>query len=234
MKNMKAIVLLVLAIITGLAAAVYAASWVSQRGNIASTKVVVAAVDVELGSRLNPQMLSESGMAKRQLFHRAPSGISRPCRTGWRRRPSCAASRSPRSKLAPIGTKGGLSAVIAEGKRAMTVKVNDVIGVAGFALPGNYVDVMVNTHRTRPAASRDQMSTIVLEQILVLAVARSQWRRHQAQAGQRRHAGGDPGTPRSSTWRAASAPCRWCFAARPTRRRWPPRRRRDEVRVTWA
>src|SRR3990167_7109281 len=60
MKNMKAIVLLALAIITGLAAAVYAASWVSQRGNIASTKVVVAAVDIELGSKIAPQMLTTS------------------------------------------------------------------------------------------------------------------------------------------------------------------------------
>ena len=51
MKNLKAIGLLVLALITGLAAAIYAAGWVAQRGNIASTKVVVAAVDIELGSR---------------------------------------------------------------------------------------------------------------------------------------------------------------------------------------
>src|SRR6185369_8362319 len=50
-------------------------------------------------------------------------------------------------KLSPAGTSGGLSAVIAEGKRAMTVRVNDVIGVAGFALPGNYVDVMVNAQQ---------------------------------------------------------------------------------------
>ena len=31
------------------------------------------------------------------------------------------------------------------GKRAITVRVNEVVGVAGFALPGNLVDVMVNT-----------------------------------------------------------------------------------------
>ena len=47
MKNIKAIALLVLAVVTGLAAAVFAASWVAQRGNIASTKVVTAAVDIE-------------------------------------------------------------------------------------------------------------------------------------------------------------------------------------------
>src|SRR6185369_17284849 len=70
-------------------------------------------------------------------------------------------------KLAPVGTKGGLSSVISEGKRAVSVKVNEVIGVAGFALPGNLVDVMVNAKddHDRP------ISKIVLEQILVLAIA---------------------------------------------------------------
>ena len=75
------------------------------------------------------------------------------------------------SKLAPLGTKGGLSAVVAEGKRAMTVRVNDVIGVAGFALPGNFVDILVNTTDDRKRGSADQISKIVLEHILVLAVA---------------------------------------------------------------
>ena len=75
-------------------------------------------------------------------------------------------------KLAPAGTQGGLSAVIAEGKRAMTVRVNDVVGVAGFALPGNYVDVMVNAQQERgKGEAANQVSMTVLEQVLVLAVA---------------------------------------------------------------
>jgi len=76
-------------------------------------------------------------------------------------------------KLAPAGTQGGLSAVIAEGKRAMTVRVNDVVGVAGFALPGNYVDVMVNAQQEKGRGNEgpNQISMTVLEQVLVLAVA---------------------------------------------------------------
>ena len=62
--------------------------------------------------------------------------------------------------------------MIAEGKRAMTVRVNDVVGVAGFALPGNYVDVMVNAQQERGKGESDnQVSMTVLEQVLVLAVA---------------------------------------------------------------
>ena len=45
-------------------------------------------------------------------------------------------------KLAPAGTGGGLSAVIPEGYRAMTVKVDDVVGVSGFIMPGSFVDVV--------------------------------------------------------------------------------------------
>ena len=77
------------------------------------------------------------------------------------------------TKLAPVGTQGGLSAVIAEGKRAMTVRVNDVVGVAGFALPGNYVDVMVNTQQDKEGKTNEniQISRTVLEHVLVLAVA---------------------------------------------------------------
>src|SRR4030095_16428116 len=46
-------------------------------------------------------------------------------------------------KLAPEGSAGGLSSVIPEGYRAMTVKVDDVIGVNGFIMPGALVDVVV-------------------------------------------------------------------------------------------
>ena len=77
------------------------------------------------------------------------------------------------SRLAPEGAKAGLSAIVAKGKRAITVKVNEVVGVAGFALPGNYVDIMVNTQEegTKTSDKDNSLSKIVLERILVLAVA---------------------------------------------------------------
>jgi pilus assembly protein CpaB len=171
MKNVKAIALLVLAVVTGLAAAVYAASWVAQRGNIASTKVVVAAVDIQLGSRISPQMLTTSEWPSGSV----PDGTFRDAKELEERVVKTSVLRGEaivERKLAPAGTKGGLSAVIAEGKRAMTVRVNDVIGVAGFALPGNYVDVMVNAQQERgKGEGANQISMTVLEQVLVLAIA---------------------------------------------------------------
>lgn len=171
MKNVKAIGLLVLAVIVGLAAAVYAAGWVAQRANIASTKVVVAAVDIELGSKINPQMLTTVDWPSESVppgaFQEVAALQDRVVKAGVLRGEAVVDR-----KLSPVGTQGGLSAVIAEGKRAMTVRVNDVVGVAGFALPGNYVDVMLNAQQERGRGEGvNQVSMTVLEQVLVLAVA---------------------------------------------------------------
>jgi pilus assembly protein CpaB len=171
MRNIKALALLALAIIAGLAAALYAAGWVSQKANVAAQKIVVAAVDIELGSKINPQMLAlaewPSGSMPDGAFHEIKDLQDRVVKVGVLRGDAILDR-----KLAPSGTQGGLSAVIAEGKRAMTVRVNDVIGVAGFALPGNYVDVMVNAQLDRgKGESASPVSMTVLEQVLVLAVA---------------------------------------------------------------
>ncbi len=176
MKNIKAIGLLLLALLIGLVAAVYAAGWVSQQGKVASNKVVIAAVDIELGSKINPQMLSAtdwpSGSVPVGAFQEIKDLQDRVVKVGVLRGEALL-----EGKLAPVGTKGGLSAVIAEGKRAMTVRVNDVVGVAGFALPGNYVDVMVNAQQEKSRGEEGkQISKTVLEHVLVLAVAQESGR----------------------------------------------------------
>lgn len=172
MKNIKALGLLFLAVVCGLAAAIYAAGWLAKQGSIASNKVVVAAVDIELGSKITPQMLSTADWPSGSV----PTGSFQEIKDLQDRVVKASVLRGEavlEGKLAPAGTKGGLSAVITEGKRAMTVRVNDVIGVAGFALPGNYVDVMLNTqqeHKDKSGESK-QISKTVLEHVLVLAVA---------------------------------------------------------------
>ncbi|HUR88796.1 MAG TPA: Flp pilus assembly protein CpaB [Ramlibacter sp.] len=171
MRNMKPVALLVLAIATGLAAAVYAAGWVAQRATLASQPVVVAAVDIELGSRIHPQMLTTAEWPTGSL----PAGAFRDVKELQDRVLKVGVLRGDAildRKLAPSGTQGGLSAVIAQGKRAMTVRVNDVVGVAGFALPGNYVDVMVNSQQDQARGEVPvPVSMTVLEHVLVLAVA---------------------------------------------------------------
>lgn len=70
-------------------------------------------------------------------------------------------------KLAPVGSKVGMESLITVGKRAITVRVNDVIGVAGFALPGSYVDILANIKDR----SGQSYSKVVLSRVKVLAVA---------------------------------------------------------------
>lgn len=69
-------------------------------------------------------------------------------------------------KLAPKGSKGGLSSIIPKGKRAITVRVNEVIAVAGFALPGSHVDILLNGKDT----NNRKFTRIVLSHVKVLAV----------------------------------------------------------------
>src|SRR5690349_8433519 len=170
MKNPRAIGMLVLSVVIGLVATVIAPGWVAQQGRAASNKVVVAAVDIDLGSRLNAQQLKTIDWPSGSL----PNGSVSDPQTLQDRVVKTSVMRGEpilEAKLAPVGSSGGLSAVIPEGKRAITVRVNDVIGVAGFALPGNYVDIVVNTQLDNEGHGDKQISKIVLEHILVLAVA---------------------------------------------------------------
>jgi pilus assembly protein CpaB len=72
-------------------------------------------------------------------------------------------------KLAPEGSAGGLSAVIPEGYRAMTVKVDDVVGISGFVMPGALVDVVVVIDPAEQNGHENPISKIVLQNIKVLA-----------------------------------------------------------------
>jgi len=72
------------------------------------------------------------------------------------------------SKLAPTGAGAGLAATIPTGMRAMSVAVNDVVGVAGFVTPGTMVDVLVTGAITGQGGGQNITRTI-LENVRVLA-----------------------------------------------------------------
>lgn len=173
MKNTRAVVMVVISVGVAVGAVFLASQWVQDQAKVATGKVVVAKGDIDLGTRLTPLMLKISDWPKGSM----PEGaVNDPEKLKDRVVRISVLSGEPvlESKLAPIGTKGGLSAVIGEGKRAMTVRVNDVVGVAGFALPGNYVDIVVNTEDDSVKDQNEKnrsISKIVLDHILVLAVA---------------------------------------------------------------
>ena len=173
MKGTRGLIMLLVALLAGIAAVVMASQWMQGQAK-GGNRIAVAAADVEIGARLSPEML--------KLVEWPPSSVPPGAFTDTApldgRVVKTSVTRGEpliEGKLAPVGTKGGLSAVVSEGKRAMTVRVNDVIGVAGFALPGNYVDIMVNTQNQgqggRAGDKERAISKIVLERILVLAVA---------------------------------------------------------------
>ena len=170
MKNSRAVMMLIVAMVAGLAAVVFASRWLMNTSNSSITSVAVATTDLNLGEPLGPNQIHmvswPSGSVPTGAFTDTKELEGRVVRTSLAR-----GEPVIESKLAPIGTKGGLSAVIADGSRAITVRVNDVVGVAGFALPGNYVDVIVNTQEQQGKADGQSISKIVLEHILVLAVA---------------------------------------------------------------
>jgi len=168
----KGVVFLFVAMLAGFAAVILGTRWIQEQAGSNRNRIAVAAIELQLGSRIAPEAVRLVDWPSSSI----PSGAfndlavldGRVAVTGIQPGEPVLESR-----LAPVGTKGGLSAVVPEGKRAITVRVNDVVGVAGFTLPGNYVDIMVNT-LSEGARNGDKdlmISKIVLERILVLAVA---------------------------------------------------------------
>ena len=171
MRNSRALLIIGVALFLALASVLVAAKWMSEQGG-AGTRVAVASADIVQGSKLTEDSVQLTEWPAGSV----PPGAITDLKVLENRIVRSDVARGEpilESKLAPPGTTGGLSAVVATGKRAMTVRVNDVVGVAGFALPGNYVDILVNLESTAldNGARQPSISKIVLERILVLAVA---------------------------------------------------------------
>jgi len=75
------------------------------------------------------------------------------------------------TKLAAAGSGAGLMSTIPDGMRAVSVKVNDVIGVAGFVVPGSRVDLILSGSPN--ASGNVEMSKVILENIQVLAAGQN-------------------------------------------------------------
>ena len=131
-------------------------------------QVVITAVDIPVGTKLIKEQLTVVPMPSNSTpvgaFNSFDKLVDRVVLSGI-----AAREVITEAKLAPEGTAGGLSAVIPEGYRAMTVKVDEVVGVSGFLSPGTLVDVVVTMAPAENSASKDTISKIVLQNIKVLA-----------------------------------------------------------------
>ena len=163
---MKPSVLISIALLVGAVAVFLVARWVGVGASKTGPRVVVAASVVDAGMPLTANNLRvlqwPAQTAPQGGFDSADKVVGRVVRQSL-----VPGEPILESRLAPVNVKGGLSATLETGKRAITVRVNDVIGVAGFALPGSYVDVLVSARDAR----NEPFSKIVLDRVKVLAVA---------------------------------------------------------------
>jgi pilus assembly protein CpaB len=170
MVKRKALFLFIMALALGVGAAMLANRWIQRRlapqaeVDIKTTPVVVAALEITFGKKIEAAQVKTVNWPNQSL----PEGIFSDV--------SEVEGRVAKQKILPgeVLLQGRvaehidgstLSAVITPKFRAVTVRVNDVIGVAGFLLPGNRVDVL-STHKV----NRRAYTKTILEDLKVLAV----------------------------------------------------------------
>jgi pilus assembly protein CpaB len=171
MRNKSLILALTGAVLCGLLAVMLVTRYLSnvQAYTRDLNNVVVAKSEIPLGARITIEQLAlapiPNGSAPEGVFRKLEQAVGRVAVT-----PIGVREPITNMKLAPEGVGAGLQAVIPEGYRAMTVKVDDVVGVSGFVGAGSYVDVVaVIVPVNQTSASQGPISKIVLQNIKVLA-----------------------------------------------------------------
>jgi pilus assembly protein CpaB len=133
---------------------------------VPTKKVVVANADLSLGSELGADDLTTLDWPAGAL----PEGaFDNPSALVGRGLIASVVHHEPilPGKLASKEAGSGLPPIIPNGKRAVSVKVNEVIGVAGYVLPGTHVDVLATANASNGAES--MTTKVVLSNVEVLA-----------------------------------------------------------------
>src|SRR6202790_310184 len=128
--------------------------------------VVIAANDISVGSRIEDKDIKvvrfPSGDLPQGSYHLKSKVLGRgavlPISRGEFILPY---------KLAGENAGFGMPTLIPRGMRAVSVRVNDIVAVAGFVIPGTHVDVLLTGN---PSGAGDQQTTTVLENVAVIAV----------------------------------------------------------------
>jgi pilus assembly protein CpaB len=143
----------------------------------ANTQVVVAATDLQVGAKLEDKDLREirlPGADLPQGYYQSKAdvlgrGVILPIAKGEFILPS---------KLAAENAGAGLPSLIPPGMRAVSVRVNEVVAVAGFVVPGTRVDVLLTGN---PTGTNEPLTTTVLENVEVLAAGQKLQRSSQGE-----------------------------------------------------
>ena len=171
MRNKRLIIAVLAAVVFGLVAAVSVSRFLANAQEYTKNlhNVVIARTEIPVGTRIIPEQL-QVAQVPRSL---APDGaftkideniVGRVAVTKIAAREAVTENR-----LAPMGSAAGLTSLIPEGYRAMNVRVDDVVGISGFIMPGTLVDIVVVIEPPDNNARQDRISKIVLQNIKVLA-----------------------------------------------------------------
>jgi pilus assembly protein CpaB len=135
---------------------------------IATRTLVVASKPLRFGAELTPSVLRELSWAGDALPQGAFASIKELTADGKRIVLTAIEANEPilTTKITGSGQRATLSALISDGKKASTIRVNDVDGVAGFVLPGDRVDVILSRQLDKGSAVND----VVLKNAKVLAI----------------------------------------------------------------
>lgn len=176
------IVMIAFAVVFGLLAVFIAQAWLSnqaemrmksleaQKKPVVTNTIVVATQRLPFGTALESGMLREIAWPATAMPEGAAAKISE-ILTGKRIVLSPIEANEPvlAVKITGPGQRATLSAIVGEGMKAVTVRVNDVEGVGGFVLPGDRVDVVL----TRQVDKGNATTEVVLQNARVLAVDQS-------------------------------------------------------------
>ena len=167
------VIILAVAISMGGSAAYLTRSWLKDQTSAAvqpAGTIVVAAESLAYGTAMTPDNVVEIPWFSNTL----PEGafaVKDDLLNGGRRVVLSPLKRGEpvlRSKITGPGQRASLASLLDEGKRAVTVSVDDVRGVAGFVLPGDFVDIVIIADDGSP--KRQSYSDILLEHVKVLAI----------------------------------------------------------------
>lgn len=176
--------MVVLAGVFGLAAVFVAQMWLSRQDALrskamkvdtkpaASRKVVVAKSPLRFGNPLQANMLSEVDWPENAVPAGAFASVNEMLAKGKRIVLAPIEPNEPvlAAKITGPGERATLSAVIHPGMKAVTVRVNDVEGVAGFILPGDRVDVMLTRRAGDGGGNKEGTTDLVVQNVPVLAI----------------------------------------------------------------
>lgn len=176
MGKFKPYILLGVAVLVALVATFLIINYLQRTGKpkevslLEKQSIVVAVNDISAGAVLTNEMMKQADYLTSSLpmgyFPDSSSLVGRVVIF-----PVKASEPIFESRLAPTTVKtGGVAALITPKKRAVSVKVDKVIGVSGFIYAGNHLDVLVTTTPRAGAGQGDPITKIVLQNILVLAV----------------------------------------------------------------